>query len=545
MSEDLHDIDDIFRNDIEGHREELPPGVWDAVSSHLDQQQATYYRQKYRRLKRATVFLLGLCLFAVVFVVVNKSTNKAADKGIESRLAVTEIQPNKTAATGGPNNKGSQISPATADPAKTAAVAENSINATPEEAEPAEKEMPVSNPAVASNKPDQKQPGLVNSSTAEQPPAAAVKAATINEKPFVKQSKTTAIENSQVDAADQFVTGTNPGKQPGSHLKKQLKRPQYRATTLIDDEKATEIQQQETTKTTTTAVSSASQQAIPYLPHLLSAAAYRVVVKNLPALPAVTNLPPVVAPVASNHKRKSIHLFSLSAFATPNLNFSRLEDDRRFYRPGRGREDAHREEQRNGSFSAGLLLNYQFSSRLSIQSGIGVSTFSTSIDPKTIYAAHDNAGRIRYELPFSYGNAYLFPKDNVQVAVGDSAKTSVTNSKLTYVNIPLALSYAIGKGRLKFYPTIGTGLNILTSSNAATSVSAVASKQNLSAAVEGLRSSYLNGKIGFGAEYEISRKISLGMQPNINFALTPINRQTPVKAYQNFFSLQAGIRLKL
>jgi hypothetical protein len=58
MSDDVHDIDDLFREGIEGHEEPVPSTVWDAVSNDLDKKQASYYKNKYNRLKRAALLLL-------------------------------------------------------------------------------------------------------------------------------------------------------------------------------------------------------------------------------------------------------------------------------------------------------------------------------------------------------------------------------------------------------------------------------------------------------------------------------------------------------
>jgi hypothetical protein len=45
--------------------------------------------------------------------------------------------------------------------------------------------------------------------------------------------------------------------------------------------------------------------------------------------------------------------------------------------------------------------------------------------------------------------------------------------------------------------------------------------------------------------YKFNDRISCDVSPNINFSLSPINKETAVKKYQNMFSLGAGLRVKL
>lgn len=182
---------------------------------------------------------------------------------------------------------------------------------------------------------------------------------------------------------------------------------------------------------------------------------------------------------------------------------------------------------------------------LSIQSGITVTSSTTAIDAKTVYAKRDNNGHTRYELHCSSGYAYLSPKSGAQPAPGDSAKTSGTTSHLTYIGIPAAIKYHLGSGRLSLYPSLGVGLNILTSSSASTNLSEGATaEKTTTSSISGLKPTYLDGQLGLGVDYKFSKKLSVGLRPNARLALTPINKETPVKSYQNFLSVETGVRLK-
>ncbi|MFL5741014.1 MAG: hypothetical protein ACJ75B_12405, partial [Flavisolibacter sp.] len=63
--------------------------------------------------------------------------------------------------------------------------------------------------------------------------------------------------------------------------------------------------------------------------------------------------------------------------------------------------------------------------------------------------------------------------------------------------------------------------------------------------ITGLKPTYADLQLAFGIEYSLNKKISASLRPNARLGLTSINQETPVKFYQNFLSLEAGIHLKL
>src|SRR5689334_11260481 len=90
MNDDLHDIDDLFRERFEGYREEAPPSAWEAVSNNLDKQQASFYKSKYNRLKRAAIVLLLLCFLGGTYVIFDVFKDNKTGKA----TIVTEKQQN-------------------------------------------------------------------------------------------------------------------------------------------------------------------------------------------------------------------------------------------------------------------------------------------------------------------------------------------------------------------------------------------------------------------------------------------------------------------
>ncbi len=245
-------------------------------------------------------------------------------------------------------------------------------------------------------------------------------------------------------------------------------------------------------------------------------------------------------------KLRTARSFYLSLFAAPNFSFEKIDDDH--HRDGQGGmgQERHREEENNFSLSGGVLLSYQLNKKISLQSGVSVTAFSTSIAPKTVYAKADNNGQIRYELNCSLGSAYLSPKSNAPLVVGDSSQTSAGTSQLVYINLPASVSYHINKGRFSLLPTAGVGLNVLTGGKIKTRLEDAASDdEKVTTSIAGLKRTYLNGSAGFGVEYKLTPKLSFGIRPNAKFTLTSINKEMPVKSYQNYLSVEAGLRIKL
>jgi len=508
MNDDLHNIDDLFRKGIEGHEEDVPPSVWEAVSNDLDKKQASYYKHKYYRVKRASLLLLLLCFLGGVYIVYKESP------GREMNSSAQKEQVQTTTKTTGRSTDNRNTQPSVAN----------------EESQPSnnskkEKEITATNNTV---------------STSALGPSSAPKATMVLP---VENNKTTevAATKNQILPSKRLQLPTTAASIEPSNNKQQENKP-----SIINQSVASKGNKPLRNK---------SLLAQNSLPQDASSSATRLPLRNrdyamqvidLKALQATDQsiLPPKT--VASKNKAKATYGFSLSAFAAPNIGFDRLEDDDHLAGPGRNRQEAHKQEQKSFSFSAGLLLGYDLTKNLRLQSGISVTSSATTIAPMTVYAKPDASGRTHYELHCSSGDVYISPKGSVQPTLGDSsAKTSGTVSKLTYLSVPVALSYRLAMGRFSLSPSIGAGLNFLTSGKTKTGLSNTTGSESTSASITGLKSNYVDAHLGLGIEYGLGKKLSIGIRPNARFALTPINKETPVKSYQNFLSVETGARIKL
>lgn len=485
MSEDLHDIDDLFRDGLNGHMEDLPPGVWEAVSNDLDKKQASYYKSKYITLKRAALFLTFLCFLGSTYFAfeVWNSKQKAINKRNAEVITINPAAPEKKESDRTLLHQNKDIQAPDEQTEQSNTVSKNIFNNT---------DSLVISTGIEKQEMDGKKQTNTNQ-TLVLPTTALIKKALSKER--VAVDKTATVKN-KLDKNN--VSFSQPETATPSAFLKIFPLPQKDYS-----------------------LHPITLQALLYQP-------FTLLQKN----------------VSSASKTKAAHGFSLSAFAAPNLSLERLEDDEHLAGPGRNRQEAHREEEENHSFSSGLLVNYELTKNISLTSGISVTSSATSIAAKTIYAKADNNGHTRYELHSASGYVYLSAKGGAQPTVGDSAHTSGTISKLNYISIPALVNYQISVGRFSVFPAVGVGFNVLTSGKIKTIFSDAAGTESVNTNISGLKPTYINGQLSVGIEYGINQTISIGVRPNARFALTPINRETPVKSYQNFLSLETGLRIK-
>ena len=206
------------------------------------------------------------------------------------------------------------------------------------------------------------------------------------------------------------------------------------------------------------------------------------------------------------------------------------------------RDEFQRKEQDGTSFTVGILAIYPIATKWSLQPGITFSSSSIHIAPKTIYAQHDSQGRIRYRYNSSCGYIYIEPGQGTMPAVGDSVLSPPAKNILNYVGIPLQLSYVVEMGRITIAPAIGVAANFLTKGGLQTA-SPNSTQKNKQEPMQGLKATYFSGLTTVGLEYKVNPHFSIGMAPTIRFALSSINKQSPVQSYPGSVGIDAGLHI--
>jgi hypothetical protein len=72
MSENLHNIDDLFKKAIDDHLDTPSQKVWDAIDKNLDKKKVVSISRKYNKLKWAAAILLLFSTGMAMYVWLNK-----------------------------------------------------------------------------------------------------------------------------------------------------------------------------------------------------------------------------------------------------------------------------------------------------------------------------------------------------------------------------------------------------------------------------------------------------------------------------------------
>lgn len=541
MSESLHHIDQLFKDGAGDYTEAPAPANWDQLEQKLDKAAVADLRNKYRYWKRIAAAAILLLSLSAVALLLRQNGSKTAPvvKDIPQQKQEQPAVKNLS-----PENQQQSPDPAVAGANQPANG--NNTNAASEN-NPAEKELP----AIA----DHQQKSFeksINAGSKNQ----AIKTLPTQLTDNKPAHNVTIPNKQQKDIAAALVakdkkSGTpllTLSKKESSNRKSKLltapkfveatENKQIPANTVIDEDIALEA--------------SAAVQKADLLEQIRTAG---LVTYNTPgALAAVS------APVATirNAWKNPVHRFSVGAFYAPQKTSTEVAEGRIEHR-----EDDHRQigeaETLSKTFEAGVQLSYRMNSNWQFLTGISYSTQQSTIQPKTVYARHDERrgggpgnppppgnGDLRYKLNCAAGYVFLDPKSNTAINFGDSLNTLRAENSISYINIPLQASYLFRKGKLEFGPVAGITTHILSKAKLnATLQESSGAKTPQTATINGLKKTYLSGMIGAQGIYSITDRLSVYVLPSTSFSLSPVNQNTPAKMYLRQLGVQTGIRLNL
>lgn len=541
MKKNLHNIDKLFKAALDDHTEHPPESVWEAIDQHLDKNKVVDINRKYVKLKRIAVALLALLLGFGAYTLnhwtkINNQSPAASTvinnkENIQHNNSASSVQKllnkeNKTGiaetiTTAKSFNKDSVKTINTA-PAKNsdASVTATGITQSKNSSDffIAEKKGNEITDTVANrhtlliNKRKQKSSGINGSN--EEAGLENVAASVAENKNKNKNTVTAFTEKQNKNAANLFAGKENSIKNP--------------------------------TLTPLTAI----------YPQLLKAAELNNTTGRKAIIPG--NLPGDLTLSHNYHRKKAVkNAGSLAAtiFFAPNISSNFLTDEpHERLQGGAGappgdhddKERIRKGEQRQNSYSVGVLLDYNLNKHWSLQTGLAFISKIIHINPKTIYADTDDNGQVKYRFNCSSGYTYLSSKTVANPVVGDSLQAFESTNTLHYISVPLAVKYHYYLNKIDLFATAGTAINMLTKGKIETQIGNAANKEmSISNKINGLKPSYFSGNIGLGLSYTFTRSIAISFIPSYNFALNSSTRDARVKNYPNTISLAAGIRYKL
>lgn len=515
MNKDLHDIDDLFKNSIDGHAEEVPPDVWNNIDHSLDKKQAAFYKRKYFTVRAAAILLVligGATIAAIL-----RFHNPERRSRLNSENAVTVSGVNKAGKAR--KNKIEEDSFNKPVEGKTNSIAKN-IPLDNKETNGFDTTGSTNKTAIAKKESSKKYSSMNSRTYSAQKNEGLT---TISHSNKTQKQKVPVKYKPVLETSVDFVTSQ-------SNNKVEEKKTIERSGKIIDTPKETKI---------------ISRTTLFEAKPLKENPAGLVATLSLTHLKSSINFAVSSSVAQKSRPGISLHSWSISPMYAQNINLNTLKDDDHFRDPRNNRLEAKRTEQRSTGFTAGLGIQKEIGENVVLQTGIQYFLSQTDIQPKTIFARPDDHGDVRYQFRCSSGDSYLSSKTGTTPSVGDSIKTSYSKSILSYLQVPLLVSYKIGFGRFSFMPSAGFQTNFLLGGKLNSSLSNTTGEEEVSSSIKGLKPMYWSGAVQPQLNYKLNDQISFDFSPNINFSLSPINKETAVRTYQNMLSLGAGVRIKL
>ncbi len=547
MSENLHDIDKLFRDGIEEYGE-MPSGkVWEGVDAGLDKNNVVQMRRKYNNLKRVAAVLLLLLLSVAGYEIFKPKTGgNGNDVAVDTDKPSIKKEDNSTVL---PNNKEGQPntsnSPAAAQNNNTItnnsnqsnivsnagfdSINNNSIATIPDSKTVAPDKKTVS-PVILQDKKATADKAITSSGTKQ------------------KNTSTAVAENDE----DKYAVKSSVKRSNQNRTRIKIKSPLPEQSDDATDETADELQAENNSNSSVTELQPLEKTKAAALAERINraiTAAEDVAAKR--SSPGVT--------VKKMKSSRSFH-FSLMPFFSPQYASNNIKEESHQQwsntgqggppppRPGRGdhKEQYKDDEQNQSAYSFGIIAEVPLGKKISVQSGITYLNKSTSIEPKKIYAKTDVDGKVKYVFDCSSGYSYLSTKTGNTPAVGDSITATASKNVLGYIGVPLMVNYKFSLGKFSIMPAVGTVFNFLTKQKIQTQlVQGSAKEQQTVNKIEGLKSNYVNAVTGVAFEYSFNNKIALNIMPSGNFALSSINNSNAVvKSYPNAFAVSGGIKIK-
>ncbi|MBE7174104.1 MAG: PorT family protein [Williamsia sp.] len=541
MSEDLHDIDKLFQESIEGHAEAPPPLVWEQLDKKLDQKKVASIAGRYNKLKwvAAALFLISLSMAAMWVYHLRRDERNSGlvrkDRSSQHANGLPRLQTEQA-----PLQNSSTSSDDRGNEVREQAGVNDSLQRN-------ERVIPPSSQGKEEN------PPIKGEST----DVAGQK--TANNQQLKKEEQLIGRKESFEPAGRNLSVETGSGRQTAAANREKNKKVTGRGakeeaiqpSLIVKDGKqdrnnnlSTAVQEEAPLRNAFIAEPGALADHTDVDASRLPLLAYRSLMPDLAAAPTPVRLTPVPA-------------FTATVFFSPNLVSTRIADNRIMNFTGgppnraEDKKEIKDKEQTRSSKSFGVQLDYHINPHWSVGSGLVISSRITDIKAKPIYGHFDSrGGEINYQFYCSSGYSSIklkTPGTNPPYAA-DTAQAVSSSNKLKYLSVPLIVKYSFGQGKFQFITGAGLQANFLTVSTIETQITkgTVQNYANMNE-IQGLRSMYFSGILTAGVSYRLNRILSASVMPTAQLGFTSINQNqnAPVKSYINFYGLALGIGVKL
>lgn len=249
------------------------------------------------------------------------------------------------------------------------------------------------------------------------------------------------------------------------------------------------------------------------------AGADEVLMTSLPDLPAV----------------KTEQRFMVGASLSPAMGFSQSGQNVRL-------AELISSEKSRPAYSTGVSVGYKISDRLTIHSGIGLSSIGQTITDINVYAGLSDFYAVKSNYLYSVetasglilaGNTDLYLTDSkervgtlIQANMADPSKYrlkqvgSDIQQVFRYLELPVLLRYKLLDRKVDLNLSGGFAYGFLVDNTAYTGEGSDLVRVGHT---EGINTFNLSSQLGFGMEYNITQKVTFNLEPVFRYYVTPLS----------------------
>jgi hypothetical protein len=222
-------------------------------------------------------------------------------------------------------------------------------------------------------------------------------------------------------------------------------------------------------------------------------------------------------------------------------------------------------EQAVVSYSGGVAFAYKINKRLSVQSGLYYSSLGNELSGISSFAGFESFNKTKgdhnFEVLTTSGTVFtnnddVFLMDNISAAristrytsdVFDPTKANLQylNNSLTqnftYLELPFFLKYKLVDKTLGFNVIGGLSSNFLVNN---TVYSTLNGGRYQVGKTEGMNPIALSSSLGMGMEYNLSKNISLNLEPTFRYYINPFTGTDGMRVHPYSFGIFSGLSYK-
>ena len=209
------------------------------------------------------------------------------------------------------------------------------------------------------------------------------------------------------------------------------------------------------------------------------------------------------------------------------------------------------------TLSGGVMFGYKLNKRLSLKSGIVYSKIRNNTDrvpvvssynslanattdygvnsSPTAYAANSKVGLVNFrKTPQSIKDGAYLASDMANSAGTAYASNADLKQDMAYIEVPVLVAYHLIDRKINVDLTGGVSTNILVGNNASLYEGGVKTQ---SGETSQLRDLVYAGTVGLGLGYELSKRVTVTLEPRLKYYLNSIS----TSSYINYRPYQLGI----